>query len=123
MAPRTNLPQVYARLLTPAANPSKVVAAELELARAAQEDGQWSAFRDFSAGDAVLFVPEPVAARDWLQGRADPAAALQWQPHHIWSSCDGSLAVTRGAWQHPDGAQGEFLDEVPAEGGALRGSS
>ncbi|HBM04334.1 MAG TPA: hypothetical protein DD369_01900, partial [Erythrobacter sp.] len=98
----------YARLLTPAANPSKVVAAELELARAAQEDGQWSAFRDFSAGDAVLFVPEPVAARDWLQGRADPAAALQWQPHHIWSSCDGSLAVTRGAWQHPDGAQGEF---------------
>ena len=98
----------YARLLTPAANPSKVVAAELELARAAQEDGQWSAFRDFSAGDAVLFVPEPVAARDWLQGRADPAAALQWQPHHIWSSCDGSLAVTRGAWQHPDGGQGEF---------------
>ena len=70
----------YARLLTPAANPSKVVAAELELARAAQEDGQWSAFRDFSAGDAVLFVPEPVAARDWLQGRADPAAALRWQP-------------------------------------------
>lgn len=98
----------YARLLTPSANPSRVVATELAFARAAQEDGQWTAFRDYAAEGSVMFVPQPVAARDWLKGRANPAQAVTWQPHHVWSSCDGSLAVTRGAWQRPDGSNGYF---------------
>ena len=98
----------YERLLTPSANPSRVVAAELAFARAAQEDGQWSAFREFAADDSVMFVPEPVSARDWLKDRANPPQAVRWQPHHVWSSCDGSLAVTRGAWQRADGATGYF---------------
>ncbi|WP_291179776.1 hypothetical protein [Erythrobacter sp.] len=98
----------YARMLTPTANPSKVVAAELAFARAAQEDGQWTAFRDFAADEGVMFVPEPVDARQWLAGRANPPQAVQWQPHQVWSSCDGSLAVTRGAWQRPDGSSGYF---------------
>lgn len=95
-------------MLTPTANPSKVVAAELAFARAAQEDGQWTAFRNFAAGDAVMFVPEPVDARAWLSGRSNPQQSVQWQPHHVWSSCDGSLAVARGAWQRPDGTSGYF---------------
>ncbi len=98
----------YARLLTPTANPSRVVAAELAFARAAQEDGQWTAFRDYAAEDAVMFVPAPVNAREWLPKQADPAQAVRWQPHHVWSSCDGSLAMTRGAWQRPDGTVGYF---------------
>jgi hypothetical protein len=55
-----------------------------------------------------MFVPGPVVARDWLRRQADPAQAVQWQPHQVWSSCDGSLAVTRGAWQRPDGSVGYF---------------
>ena len=98
----------YARMLTPTANPSKVVAAELGLARAAREDGQWTAFRELARDEAVMFVPEPVAARDWLANRADPSEAVRWQPHHVWSSCDGSLAVTRGAWQEADGTTGYY---------------
>jgi hypothetical protein len=98
----------YARMLKPTANPSKVVAAELGFARMAQDEGQWTAFREYAADDGVMFVPEPVIARDWLKGRADPAQAVRWQPHHVWSSCDGSLAVTRGAWQRPDGSNGYF---------------
>lgn len=98
----------FARMLAPTASPSRVVAAELGFARAAQEDGQWTAFRDYAAADSVMFVPEPVAARDWLKDRADPPQAVRWQPHHVWSSCDGSLAVTRGAWQRADGTQGYF---------------
>ncbi|MEH6724031.1 MAG: hypothetical protein V7686_10965, partial [Qipengyuania sp.] len=98
----------YARMLKPTANPSKVVAAELGFARMAQDEGQWTAFREYSADDGVMFVPEPVMARDWLRGRADPAQAVRWQPHHVWSSCDGSLAVTRGAWQRPDGSNSYF---------------
>jgi hypothetical protein len=30
------------------------------------------------------------------------------QVHEVWSSCDGSLAVTRGSQTRPDGSQGYF---------------
>lgn len=90
------------------ADPSKVIAAELAFARLAQEKGQWTAFAETSDGDAVMFVPEAVNAHDWLKGRANPPQAVRWQPHQVWSSCDGSLAVTKGAWQRPDGTVGYF---------------
>lgn len=99
----------YGRFIQPVANPGKVVATELAFARAAQDDGQWTAFADYAADDATMFVPEPVNAPQWLKGRADPASAVAWQPHQIWSSCDGSLAVSQGAAQWPDGRNGEFL--------------
>ena len=90
------------------ADVGRVVAAELAFARAAQDVGQWTAFAKFAAADAVVFVPEPVSARAWLRGRTNPPEAVRWQPHEVWSSCDGSLAVTRGAWQRPDGSVGYF---------------
>ena len=90
------------------ANPSKVVATELAFARAAQDKGQWTAFAEYATDDAVMFVPEAVNAQTWLKGRANPAQAVRWQPHQVWSSCDGSLAVTKGAWQRPDGSVGYF---------------
>ncbi|WP_369026254.1 hypothetical protein [Qipengyuania sp. RANM35] len=98
----------YARLLAPTAKPSEVVATELAFARRAQEKGQWTAFREFATGDATMFVPEPVNAQEWLKKRTDPSEAVKWQPHEVWSSCDGSLAVTRGAWQRPNGTHGYF---------------
>src|SRR5690606_29429218 len=90
------------------ADPGKVVAAEIAFARTAQEKGQWTAFAEFAADDAVMFVPAPVKAKDWLKGQRDPAEAVRWQPHQVWSSCDGTLAVTRGAWQRADGSTGYF---------------
>jgi hypothetical protein len=94
--------------LRPTAHPTTVIATELAFARAAQEDGQWTAFADYAANDAVMFVPEPVNAKDWLKKQKDPAKAVAWQPYQVWSSCDGSLAATRGAWQRPDGTAGYF---------------
>ena len=94
--------------LRPTANPSAVVATELAFARAAQEKGQWTAFRDYAADNAMMFLPQPVAAKDWLKKQANPAQAVAWQPHAVWSSCDGSLAVTKGAWQRPNGKVGYF---------------
>lgn len=88
--------------------PGEVVAAELAFARMAREEGQWTAFRKFATEDAVMFVPEPVNARDWLAKQKDPAESVRWQPHQVWMSCDGSLAVTKGAWQRPDGSFGYF---------------
>lgn len=90
------------------AQPSKVVAAELGFARLAQEKGQWTAFAEYAADDAVMFVPEPVNAKAWLKGRANPSQAVSWQPHKVWMSCDGSLALSKGAWQQPGGSQGYF---------------
>lgn len=88
--------------LRPVANPGAVIARELEFAQAARNKGQWTAFREFAAQDAVMFVPQMVRAQDWLKDRPDPAVAVRWQVHQVWSSCDGSLAVSTGAWQGQD---------------------
>jgi ketosteroid isomerase-like protein len=98
------------------ADPAAVVATELAFARAAQEKGQWTAFAEYATDDAVMFVPQPVNAQAWLKGRANPAQAVRWQPHQVWSSCDGSLAVTRGAWQRADGSVGYFTTVWQREG-------
>jgi hypothetical protein len=93
--------------LKPSANPSAVIAAELAFSQLAQTKGQWTAFRETAAPDAEMFVPQRTKAAAWLKGRADPALAVKWQPQAVWSSCDGSFAVTRGEWQRP-GSAGAF---------------
>lgn len=90
------------------ANPSALVAAEIAFNRLAREKGQWTAFRKTAADSAIMFVPEPVLAKDWLRGRADPAVPVQWEPYEVWMSCDGTLGVTRGAWQNSKGGAGYF---------------
>ena len=86
-----------------AANPSAYVVAEIAFARLAQEKGQWTAFRETSAPDAVMFVPQRVKARDWLKAQANPAEAVKWQPHAVYVSCDGNAGATTGAWQKGGG--------------------
>jgi hypothetical protein len=90
------------------ANPSALIATELAFARAAREKGQWTAFRDYATGDAIMFVPQQVVAKDWLKKQANPAQAMTWQPYAVWMSCDGSMGVTKGGWQRPDGTVGYF---------------
>jgi hypothetical protein len=90
------------------ANPSAVIAAEIAFNRLAQERGQWTAFRQTAAKDAVMFVPGPVLAQDWLKGRENPAGSVKWQPHKAFMSCDGKTGVTTGAAQWPDGRSGYF---------------
>lgn len=100
-------PPRFGMALRPVANPSEVIAAELAFARLAQDKGQWAAFRATAAAGAEMFVPQRVKAADWLKGRPEPATAVKWQPYAVWSSCDGSYAVTRGSWQSPN-ASGTF---------------
>jgi hypothetical protein len=89
-------------------DPSAVIAAEIGFDRAAAERGQWTAFREKAAKDALMYVPQQVRAQDWLKGRRDPPATVRWQPHAAWVSCDGTIGVTTGAWQRPDGSVGYF---------------
>lgn len=90
------------------ANPSALIAAEFAFAREAREKGQWTAFRDYADDDAVMFVPQPVMAKTWLKGRKDPTQPITWEPYQVWMSCDGTLGVTKGAWQRADGTTGYF---------------
>lgn len=123
--PRPRLsPEMRAEFMQPIARPGDIVAAELAFARMAGEEGRWTAFREYADEQAIMFVPEKVAAQQWLKGRKDPAAPLSWEPYEVWSSCDGSVGVTRGGWnsgdkrgwfttvwkRYPDGTQRWLLD-------------
>ena len=90
------------------ANPSAIIAADIGFNQLAQQKGQWTAFRETAAKDAVLFAPQPTLAIEWLKGKADPAVPLNWQPHKAVMSCDGKMGVTTGAWERPDGTVGYF---------------
>ncbi|WP_327752676.1 DUF4440 domain-containing protein [Sphingobium sp. SJ10-10] len=89
-------------------DPSSVFAAELAFNRLAQQKGQWTAFRETAADEAVMFTPQRVLAKQWLKGRADPPTSVSWTPSTIIVSCDGNLAASTGNWKRPDGSVGYF---------------
>lgn len=92
------------------AQPSVIVAKEIAFARAAREEGQWTAFNEYAADDAVLHGQNgPIPAKQWLAGQSNPPAAVQWAPRSIWMSCDGSIAVSQGRFRDPDGTVGTFV--------------
>jgi hypothetical protein len=90
------------------ASPGKIVAAEVALGQLARRKGQWQAFRETAAEGALMFVPQPVDARQWLKSQPQPATPMSWQPQDVFLSCDGSLAVASGPLQKAGGAQGTF---------------
>ncbi|MBC2666779.1 hypothetical protein H7F51_14765 [Novosphingobium flavum] len=94
------------------ANPSAVIAAELALAKDGRERGQWAALADAAAPEAVLLTggvgaPGLVWAQQWFRGRSQILPGGTREPYEVWSSCDGSLVVSRGAWRH-EGRTGSF---------------
>ena len=84
--------------ITPAGNPSALIAAEVAFARLAREKGQWTAFAATATETAEMFLPQRVVAKTWLKGRANPPRAVQWQPGAVWISCDGSAGITFGGF-------------------------
>ncbi|WP_423606713.1 hypothetical protein [Sphingomonas sp. MS122] len=80
------------------------VAAERDFNRAAQTEGQWTAFRRYATDDAVMFVPRPRNAQAFLKDRKDPPIAVQWWPAESYVSCDGNMAVNTGPWVRPGGS-------------------
>ncbi|KQN04485.1 hypothetical protein ASE85_05475 [Sphingobium sp. Leaf26] len=89
-------------------DPSSVIAAEIAFNRLAQQKGQWTAFAETAADDAVMFVPQRVVAKEWLRKQANPAASVSWAPSIAYVSCDGNLAASTGNWKRPDGSVGYF---------------
>lgn len=92
------------------AQPSKIVAREIEFARAAREQGQWTAFRAFAAPGAVIHgLDGPIVAEPWLAAQRNPDVAVQWAPRAVWISCNGALAVSTGRFRDPQGLVGNFI--------------
>lgn len=96
------------RVLRPVAEPSAVIAAELAFARMAREKGTWTAFRATSTRDALWPAPRWQNVHDGLRGQADPPQAIVWGPDLVWSSCDGSFALSTGPATYPDGRRTRF---------------
>lgn len=92
------------------ANPSEVAATDIAFSRAARDEGQWTAFRRFAADGAVIHGRNgPIDAHPWLAAQDDPPAPVQWTPTAVWSSCDGSVAVTQGKFAEPEGQWGYYV--------------
>lgn len=87
----------------------EIINTERAYAESARRDGQWTAFRAYAAPDAVMFVPGPTPADQWLAGKADPPQSADWQPHRVIVSCDGTLAVSTGAAQFAGGLNGVYV--------------
>jgi hypothetical protein len=103
---------MIALLLAAAGAPMTPVDAERAFAADAQKLGQWTAFTKWSADDAIMFVPQPVNAHEFLQGRKNPPVAVFWWPGRSYVSCDGSYAVNTGPWVREWGKAVGFFTTV-----------
>lgn len=92
-----------------AAEPSEIIANEIAFARAARENGQWTAFREFAGEGAIIhLIQGPVPASAWLARQANPRVPVQWTPTALWSSCDGHTTVAYGTSRNADGTWGYY---------------
>ena len=99
-------------LFVAAAPVTTAVDAEIAFARDAKRIGQWTAFRKWADRDAVMFTPQAVWARTFLERLKDPPNAIGWRPAHSFVSCDGRTAVNTGPWFKQDGTPGGYFTTV-----------
>ncbi|MGB3167290.1 MAG: hypothetical protein WBA68_11000 [Alteraurantiacibacter sp.] len=98
-------------------DPGRVAAADFAFAKMAREEGQWTAFRTWATDDAVIHGRNgPIAAGPWLAGQSDPDQSVAWTPNTVWSSCDGTLAVSFGRLRNPDGKVGSYVTTWELQG-------
>jgi hypothetical protein len=111
--PRGPSNQVINRVLASApgeAQPSTIVAAEVAFARAAREQGQWTAFQKFAAPGAVIHGAKGVIdAGAWLPEQSNPLQPVQWGARIVTMSCDGATAVSQGRFVTPEGIVGNYV--------------
>jgi hypothetical protein len=89
---------------------ANVADAELGFASAAQDRGQWAAFRATAAPDAILYAPIRTGAMQMLARASEPPPEkrLHWAPAITMTACDGTLGYSTGPWRRPDGGRGSF---------------
>ncbi len=93
-----------------AAQPSTIVAREIEFARAAREEGQITAAKRFAAPGAK--VHREGGIRDglsFLGSEKNPETSDAWGTAAVVMSCDGRLAVTQGRFRDSQGIVGDYV--------------
>jgi ketosteroid isomerase-like protein len=77
----------------------KLVATERAFAQTALDKDTKSAFLEFMANDAVIFVPEKTSAKPYWAARQANASSLRWAPNFGDISSNGLLGYTTGNWE------------------------
>lgn len=91
-------------------DPGRVAAADVAFAKMAREEGLWTAFRAYAAAEAMMDAAQGFApVSELLAGVEDPPEPIRWAPTDVWSSCDGTLAVTLGRFVRPNGLVGDYV--------------
>jgi ketosteroid isomerase-like protein len=75
-----------------------LVKAEQAFAAASASQGMQQAFLAFLADDGILFRPNPVPGRQWIEGHASPGR-LTWEPVFADVAQSGDLGYTTGPWE------------------------
>jgi hypothetical protein len=98
--------------LLAAASIATAVDAERAFIADSHSNGQWTAFRKWADDDAIMFVPQPVWAQEFLKDRKDPPISIDWAPADSWVSCDGQMAINRGPWTSASGERHGYFTTV-----------
>ena len=81
-----------------------LVAAEKAFSDTAAKKGIRDSFLDFMAEDGVLFRPDPVNAREYLQSRPATPGLLSWFPAYAEVSLSGDLGYDTGPAEYREKA-------------------
>lgn len=113
--------EVRRRPLPSIGEPGRVAAADVRFARTARDEGQWTAFARFAAPGAQIHGADgPFEAAPWLAAQANPARSVNWAPTAVWTSCDGTLAVSFGRFIQPDAIVGSYATVWALQGSGQR---
>ena len=97
------------RALDPIGDPGNVAASDIGYSRMVREDGAGAAFDRYAASGAVLHLAGgPVAAKQAFANESAGERIARRGPKAVWSSCDGSLAVSTGRFARADGLVGNY---------------
>jgi len=93
--------------------PGLVVAADIAFAKAVREDGMAAALAEHAASGAVVHTP--VARFPAAEIAADDMPRTL-DPNAVWTSCDGSVAVSFGRYRSVDGTVGSYANVWQLQG-------
>ena len=95
---------------TRSAQPSSVVAREVEFLRMADETGERDAALELAApGARIQTGSGPADARSVLSDAGGGTALVEWETREVWMSCDAAVAVSSGRYREKGGTVGTYL--------------
>lgn len=84
----------------PDAQLQSLIDVERAFAETSRTKGMREAFLSFLGEGSVVFRPGPVAAREWIESRPNPAGSLLWEPAFAEISSSQNLGYTTGPWEY-----------------------